>query len=260
MPINDDAIVLRTTDFSETSMVVTFFTRENGKIPCLAKGARRLKNPFDTAFDAMNECKILFYPKRGETLQLVTEARLTQRFRVQSDTAIYAGFHVVDLLNHFCENFHAQNELFDLTQNVLNDIVSLEAECRRHPIWEPPRSLSRCLFHYEMSLLEALGTGPALRHCAECGAAVDSRNRRRAAFALLDGGVLCSNCRPGRTRVVSISIEALRVMQKLADPNPMYWRRLPIRDDILSEVRNVWNQYLSHQLERPAPVLRWLKR
>ena len=98
-PLNDEAIVLRTTDFSETSMVVTFFTRENGKVTCLAKGARRLKNPFDTSLDAMNICRILYYPKIGDVLQLVTEAKLTERFRVDSTTAIYAGFHVIfDLL------------------------------------------------------------------------------------------------------------------------------------------------------------------
>ena len=40
------AIVLRTVEFSETSLVVTLFTREFGKIGALAKGARRPKNPF----------------------------------------------------------------------------------------------------------------------------------------------------------------------------------------------------------------------
>ncbi len=39
------ALVLRTIDFSETSLVVWLFTREFGKIGALAKGARRLKTP-----------------------------------------------------------------------------------------------------------------------------------------------------------------------------------------------------------------------
>ena len=36
-----DAIVIRLVDFSETSCVVTLFSRDYGKIAALAKGARR---------------------------------------------------------------------------------------------------------------------------------------------------------------------------------------------------------------------------
>ena len=40
------AIVLRVIDFSESSCVVTLFTRDFGKLTGLAKGARRPKGPF----------------------------------------------------------------------------------------------------------------------------------------------------------------------------------------------------------------------
>ncbi len=38
------ALVLRTTDWSETSRIATLWTREFGKIRALAKGGRRLKS------------------------------------------------------------------------------------------------------------------------------------------------------------------------------------------------------------------------
>ena len=37
------ALVLRTTDWSETSRIATLWTRELGKVRALAKGGRRLK-------------------------------------------------------------------------------------------------------------------------------------------------------------------------------------------------------------------------
>ena len=260
-PLNDDAIVLRTSDFSETSMVVTFFTRESGKITCLAKGARRLKNPFDTAFDAMNVCRILYYPKSGDVLQLVTEAKLTERFRVDSTVAIYAGFHVVQLLNHFTENFSPQTALFDLTKIILNDILSLNPICRSASLEDPPEKLSRCLLHYELRLLQLVGVAPSLRECVECGEKIEvRRGARRAAFGMREGGVLCPRCRPGKTRVVSLSPEALGALQLLASPEERFWKRLQLSQKTLGEIRGVWNQYLAHQMERPVPIFQWLKR
>jgi len=40
------ALVLRTTDWSETSRIATLWTREFGKVRVLAKGGRRLKSNF----------------------------------------------------------------------------------------------------------------------------------------------------------------------------------------------------------------------
>ncbi len=38
-----DALVIRQVDFSESSRVVTFFSREFGRFSAMAKGAKRLK-------------------------------------------------------------------------------------------------------------------------------------------------------------------------------------------------------------------------
>ncbi|MGO9110195.1 MAG: DNA repair protein RecO, partial [Thermoguttaceae bacterium] len=90
------ALVLRTIDFSETSLVVWLFTREFGKIGALAKGARRLKNPFESALDVLTLCRIVFLHKSSEALDLVTEARLVRRFRPtgRNLAGLYAGYYV----------------------------------------------------------------------------------------------------------------------------------------------------------------------
>ena len=58
-----DAIVIRLADFSNTSRVVTFFTREFGKTSAIAKGGKRLKGPFDSALDLISTCRIVFLRK-----------------------------------------------------------------------------------------------------------------------------------------------------------------------------------------------------
>ena len=43
------ALVIRGTDFSETSKIATLWTREFGKLRAIAKGGRRLRSNFDNA-------------------------------------------------------------------------------------------------------------------------------------------------------------------------------------------------------------------
>ena len=76
-----DAVVIRQADFSESSRVVTFFTREWGKVSMVAKGARRLKGPFEAALDLLTVSRIVFIRKLSTSLDILTEAQLITRFR-----------------------------------------------------------------------------------------------------------------------------------------------------------------------------------
>ncbi|MCA9162024.1 MAG: DNA repair protein RecO [Planctomycetales bacterium] len=88
-------LVLRVVDFSESSCIVTLFTRDFGKISALAKGGRRPKSPFESAIDLLSVIRVVFLHKSSESLDLLTEAKLERRFRAaQRDLSrLYAGFY-----------------------------------------------------------------------------------------------------------------------------------------------------------------------
>jgi DNA repair protein RecO (recombination protein O) len=75
-------LVIRFTDYSETSRIVTLYTRELGKVRALAKGGRRLKSNFESALDLLTVCSMVLFRKPGRGLDLVTEARVVERFAV----------------------------------------------------------------------------------------------------------------------------------------------------------------------------------
>ena len=86
------ALVLRTTDWSESSRIATLWTREFGKVRVLAKGGRRLRSNFESALDLLTVCSMVFLRKSSGGLDLLTEAQVVRRFpRLRADlSALYS--------------------------------------------------------------------------------------------------------------------------------------------------------------------------
>src|SRR3954469_22621498 len=118
------AVVLRTTDWSESSRIATLWTREFGKVRALAKGGRRLKSAFENALDLLTVCSIVFIRKSPGTLDLLTEAQVVRRFpRLRDDLdALYAAYYVAELLSDWMEDYDPHPLLFDEALETLHDL------------------------------------------------------------------------------------------------------------------------------------------
>src|SRR5712691_5024457 len=114
-------IVLRTTDWSETSRIATLWTREFGRVRVLAKGGRRLKSNFESALDLLTVCSIVLLRKSSGSLDLLTEAQVVQRFpRLRTDlAALYAAYYIAELLADWTEDYDPHPTLFDEARETL---------------------------------------------------------------------------------------------------------------------------------------------
>ena len=246
------AIVLRLVEFSETSLVVTLFTRDFGKITALAKGARRPKGPFEAALDLLALVRVVFLHKSSDALDLLTEAKLERRFRAAArDLArLYAGYYVAELLAELTDEDDPHPELFDEANRTL------ELLDRDGPV-------AAALLSLELSALRLLGHLPSLAECVGCGTPVATEGR--IAFGLIAGGVLCAKCRSGQRSVVSVSAAALKALRQLSEPRGWSPRtEAPERGEqrsevggqrsdefdlkVLGEIRGLMNNYLAHHL------------
>src|SRR5947209_7025996 len=194
------ALVLRTTDWSETSRIATLWTREFGKVRVLAKGGRRLKSNFESALDLLTVCSIVLLRKSSGSLDLLTEAQVVRRFpRLRTDLqALYAAYYVAELLADWTEDYDPHPVLFD------EALATLEA-LGTGPAGNGPR-----LARFELVLLRELGYHPRLDACTLCGA-----SDKLTAFSAAVGGVLCPRCqdRPRDRRPLSAGcLRALRML------------------------------------------------
>ncbi len=244
------AIVLRTIEFSESSLVVTLFSREFGKLGALAKGAKRPKNPFESALDLLTLCRIVFLHKSSEALDLLTEAKLLRRFRPAEKGAaggglfsLYAGYYVAELLGDLTHDNDPHPRLFDLADETLEALAAGEPVPRR-------------IVRFELGALRLLGHAPSLDTCVGCGKRIEPKGR--VAFGHLDGGVLCGPCRVGKRQLASVSAGTLRTMAQLADPDSANWNRIDINQRTLGESRCVLNQYIVNLLGKKPRMHKYL--
>lgn len=234
------AIVVRGTDWSETSRITTLFTREFGKVRALAKGGRRLKSNFDVAFDLLTVCEVVFI-RKASGLELLTEARMNQQFPAlrRNLAALYAGYYVAELLADGLQDYDPHPALFEA---ALRTLGALGGDA---PL---PPTVSA----FELVWLHELGYSPRLDACATCG-----RERlnptARAFFSPLAGGVLCPECGPAvadRRMVSGDALEALRALG--AGPTP------DLPDGVRAEVRQVLGYAVSCVLGRRPRLLSYV--
>ena len=212
-PIKTDAIVLRVVEFSETSCIVTLFTRTLGKISTIAKGARRKKSPFEAALDLIAICRIVFLHKSSQSLDILTEAKLQRRFRSSAKDLdrFYAGLYLIELLNLMTDDADPHEDLFDEAVSAIRLIDDFKRWTKAMGVGQV--SVKHALIHFEIRLLDLLGHLPMLTHCVDCGRAKTTISKVH--FGLNRGGIICKNCRPGKTNIVSLSPEGLGLMLKM---------------------------------------------
>jgi DNA repair protein RecO (recombination protein O) len=227
------AIVLRLVEFSESSLVVTLYTRDFGKVSALAKGARRPKGPFEAALDHLAICRVVFLRKSGDSLDLLTEAKLERRFRNRSKNLgnLYAAYYIAELLGELTARSDAQIELFDLALRSLDRLDGAEP-------------ITGVLEQFELRMLWLVGHFPLLDACVECGGELG--DRPAVLFAPIEGGTLCENCREGKRNLIRLSRNVLELMQKLGETASPSAETLKEVAGLRGAMRGVLNSYLVH--------------
>lgn len=236
------ALVVRGLDWSETSRIVTLFTREFGRVRALAKGGRRLKSNFDVAFDLLNVCSVLFLKKAHGGLDLLTEARTEERFpALRKDLfSLYSGYYIAELLADGTQDYDPHPDLFDA---ALATLRSLEK-----------RSALESLLSFELVWLRELGYSPRLDACSACGSGVMPHEGSRVFFSPQAGGVLCPNCGPAAADRRTISIAALQALTGMTEGRPN-----ANLTAVRGELRSLFGQMVSFVLGRRPKLLSYLE-
>lgn len=236
-----DALVLRLVEWSETSLIVTLLTRDFGKTSAVAKGARRPKSSFEGALDLLAVCRVVIIPKSGDSLDLLTEAKLERRFRAGSRDLgrLYAGYYVAELLRELTDTHDPNPDLYDLAVEMLANL-------------DGDMDVRACLLRFELQMLRLLGHAPSLESCSGCGVPMvmpladsDGPKKTPVAFGLGSGGVLCANCRPAARGVVFIDLASRDWMVSSMRPEIDQDQMPELPPTSYGEIRGLLNRFIA---------------
>jgi DNA repair protein RecO (recombination protein O) len=147
-----DGYVLHRRPYRETSLIVDFFTLQNGRVSAMAKGARGPKSDKKSLLQPLQA--VNFELSGRGTLRYLGRIESTSRSFSLSQQSLFCAFYLNEVLNRALPESEAFTRLFqqyELSLNMLRELS--KAECKLADI-EP------ILRNFEFVLLEELGYFP----------------------------------------------------------------------------------------------------
>jgi DNA repair protein RecO (recombination protein O) len=182
MPLHQsDAIILKTYPLGEADRIVSFFSRDFGKIRGVANGARRMKNRFGVSLEPMAHSRIMFFEKENHDLVRIQSADLLDspmKLFQDYDRAVFVG-HIVELMDRFLPEREPQDTVFRLVRMTAR---ALEQGC--------PIEFASCYF--DIWMLRLAGVFPNLFTCSACSRQLQIEEERFLAPGLQ--AVICNSC------------------------------------------------------------------
>ena len=196
MIIKTPAIVIKTSPYSETSLIASLYTFNEGKIRCIAKGAGRNKSPFAGRIESLNEIEAVYTRGKSELCTLIECSLIQSRMRLRNNfDSLKTGLRIVSLLDETQVEHDPHPSVYNLAITCLNGLET----------GEEPVSV---LIYFQNSLIDALGYATDFDSCAICSSAVG----RKPLYSLYKHGFLCPKCAKNR-RGVSISDEVILLLK-----------------------------------------------
>ena len=171
-----EAIVLRTYPLREADLLVTLFTRDEGKVKGVARSAKKSKKRFGGALEPMTYVRAFYDDRERREL-----ARLDACEVIESPMATAVTYpraaalaHVAELLDELLPDREANDAVFRLTLSVLSRL-------RTGEIWMP-------VTYFELWFTRLAGFLPDLSECMACGKPL---NGSRAFYHILADVLMC---------------------------------------------------------------------
>ncbi len=229
------ALVIKTFDFRETSLIADLYTKDFGKMRGLFKGIKKEPQKFGSTLEPFSYNEIVFYKKRNSNLDLVSQCDLMDNFSSIRNNVEKVGLAslIMELLDIVMPWEDPQQDIFDLSLGCLKSIGN----------YAYPDKITTV---FKIKLLGLSGFKPHFDSCISCSDRVSGQ----AKFSISLGGLLCQNCFKkdikARTIYRGTTATILHMERSSLEDN----LRLGINPQIKRELGFILQSFLDFHLEK----------
>ena len=222
-----EAIVLRTYPLQEADLIVSFLSRDQGKLRGVAKRARRPKNPFGAGLERLSHVRLAYYQR--ETRELVN---LDSCELIRSQFGLLGNYPAGVALDYFAEVAEQLLPPAEVNEKFFRLLLAV-LDSLRDPGSPDPDRIWRAVTYYSLWAVRLAGLLPDFGVCAGCGAVLDDPGHaERAWFGRGVPGLFCSHCCGGagtaymrELSAASRSIAAEMLHKPVAQLSPAAWEQ-----------------------------------
>lgn len=214
-------------DHGESDKIITFYTRDFGKITGIAKGANKSKKRFLNKLELFSHLTLAYQEKSHSSLVFITEAELHSSFiEIRNSIGSYATATLIrEVLLLATVDGESDREIFNLLRWSLESLAERDSD------------LEVCAI-FLLRLFDSLGYRPDFSLCCHCHTPFDVAEHY--SFLQVGAGLICSGCAekaegtlrdisPGTIRLLHSSItEPLERLHRLKFSKAALRQALPI--------------------------------
>jgi DNA repair protein RecO (recombination protein O) len=236
--LTSEAVVLRTWPLQEADLIVSFFTRDYGRMKGVAKSALKSRKRFGGALEPMTVARAWFAEKPRQEL-----VRLDQLEIIRSPLSTPVDHARMAVLSFFAEvldealpEHDPQETVFRLLLAVLDQTTAVQSDIVQP--WMP-------LTYFSLWMTRLMGLLPDIAHCTACG---EPLTAGEVSFNTLADGLFCAAHRNGSAN--SLSADSWQLAQRMLRAPVSAFAAEPWPRRRAQDLRRFTLQALERHLER----------
>lgn len=235
MIVSTESIVLHSRKYSDTSKILTFFTKDEGKLNLMAKGARNSKNKFGSALSPLSYTQVDFYKKSQRDLHIVSKAELIQSWNkiINSYEHLTVAMMISESLYQTLQENEKNEELFGFVIDTFQMMNNSD------------ENIFSFYIYFELALIKFLGFEidfePDYRDYIQ--------NKSELIFSL-DSGTLTKEKRTNLKNFYIFDFETYDKLKNLSEVNPESVSGISVESKFRTRIQNFFSYYFSYHLER----------
>ena len=228
-----NGVVLSETNSGDFDKMLTMLTPGQGKISCMAKGARRPKSALlaGTQIFCFGEY-LMFKGSQTYHINSVEPIEVFYNIRTDLDKLKYA-VHINKIVQDVT---HEHQNCYNILQLLLNTLYTIS---------ETKENLDLVLSVFKLRLLCYLGFKPRLNECVNC-----KQKEGLKYFSIRDNGLKCEACSKQDKGTITMSESTLNAIRYTVTAPPKKLYSFNIKDESLEEFKLISKIYFNEKMEK----------